>query len=127
MTPARPFHRCVGFLRWVLGPTLPIEPARLHVCPACGGDFANPTDWDTAGDAHWLVGLRCGGCGHERAVVLDRGMARRLDAALDRGYDAIERGAERLRVELMSDWIDTFAAALGHDLIDAADFAASER
>jgi hypothetical protein len=127
MPPARTSRRSAGFLRRVLGPRLPIAPAGLHICPACGGDFANPTGWDTAGDEHWLVGLRCGGCGHERAVAMDRGMARRFNAALDTGYDAIERGAERLRAELMSDWIDTFAAALGHDLIDAADFAASGR
>jgi hypothetical protein len=39
-----------------------------------------------------------------------------------RGHHAIELAAER-RDERMSDWVDTFASALGRDLLDAADFA----
>jgi hypothetical protein len=56
-------------------------------------------------------------------VVVDSADARRLNEALDRGYDAIERGAEQLRAERMTAWVDAFVAALARDLIDAADFA----
>jgi hypothetical protein len=42
--------------------------------------------------------------------------------ALERGYGAIEAAATRLHQELMTEWVETFAAALHRDLIDAGDF-----
>ena len=94
----------------------------LHICAACGGDFANPAAWEEAGAAAWIVSLRCGACGHERDAHVDKAAARRFNRALDRGFDAIERAAERLERELMVGWIETFRVALERDLIDAADF-----
>ena len=95
----------------------------LHICAACGGDFANPAAWEEADPLTWVVSLRCGACGHERDVTVTKGAARRLNRALDRGYDAIERAAERLERERMAGWVEAFGAALQRDLIDAADFA----
>ena len=94
----------------------------LHICAACGGDFANPTAWEEAGPAAWVVSLRCGACGHEYDVKVDEAAVCWFNRALDRGYDAIERAAERLRRECMAAWIETFRLALERDLIDAADF-----
>jgi hypothetical protein len=94
----------------------------LHNCAACGGDFANPAAWEQADPLTWVVSLRCGACGHERDVTVGKGAARRFNRALDRGYNAIERAAERLERELMAGWVEAFGAALQRDLIDAADF-----
>lgn len=94
----------------------------LHICAACGGDYANPAAWEEAGPAAWVVSLRCGACGHERDAHVDEAAARRFNRALDRGFNAIERAAERLERELMCGWIETFRLALERDLIDAADF-----
>lgn len=95
----------------------------LHICAACGGDYANPAAWEQPDPLTWVVSLRCGACGHERDVTVGKGTARRFNRALDRGYNAIERAAERLERERMAGWVEAFGAALQRDLIDAADFA----
>jgi hypothetical protein len=108
-------HSVASLRRRMFGPA-------LHICAACGGDFANPAAWEETGPANWVVSLRCGACGHERAVPVDGVAVRRFNRALDRGYKAIERAADRLERELMTAWVETFGAALARDLIDAADF-----
>jgi hypothetical protein len=116
MTPIPPpIRRTPGLRARVFG-------SRLHICAACGGDYANPAAWEEKDPLTWVVSLRCGACGHERDATVDKGAVRRFNRALDRGYNAIERAAERLERELMTAWVETFGAALERDLIDAADF-----
>jgi|KBSMisStaDraftv2_1062788.scaffolds.fasta_scaffold1973906_2 hypothetical protein len=59
---------------------------------------------------------------HEHERELSQTDAGHLLNALERGYGAIEAAATRLHQELMTEWVETFAAALHRDLIDAGDF-----
>jgi hypothetical protein len=108
----------------LLGPGRPVL-GDAHVCVVCRGDCVNPVAWDEAGEDRWRVTLRCGACGHEHIRELSQDEAGRLMNALDRGYIEIETAAERLERELMTEWVETFAAALQRDLIDAGDFASA--
>jgi hypothetical protein len=118
--------RLARALRSLLGPRQPL-PCDIHVCVVCHRDCVNPVSWDEAGEDRWRVLLRCGSCGHEHMRVLSHDDAAHLLTALDRGYIEIETAAERLERELMTDWVETFAAALGRDLIDADDFRLDSR
>ena len=67
--------------------------------------------------------LRCGECGHERAVVVADQVAARYEDDLREAASVIARAlAEQDRKRLKRE-ADAFAAALDRDLIDAADFA----
>jgi hypothetical protein len=112
----------LGWLRSIMGPRLPL-PSDIHVCPACAGDWVNPTSWKEAG-AGWLVSLRCGACGHESERVVTKAQAQRFNHSLDRGFETISKAADKLERELMKGWVETFTGALERDLIGVADFAA---
>jgi hypothetical protein len=113
------FSRAV---RRILGPVKPVGHVPLHVCQACRRDFVHPTGWkDEAGRAR-RVYLRCGACGHAREAVVGPDAEKLLTRALDKRFGMIAEAADRLEQELMADWVDEFAGALRHDLIDASDF-----
>jgi hypothetical protein len=114
------FSRAV---RRILGPVKPVGDVPLHVCQACRRDFVHPTAWkDEAGRAR-RVYLRCGACGHAREAVVGPDGEKLLTRALDKRFGMIAEAADRLEQELMARWVDEFAGALRHDLIDASDFA----
>jgi hypothetical protein len=100
-----------------------LVPGGILFCRECGGDWVNPTSWDEDGPG-WLVGLRCGACGHERAQVLTKSEAKRFNTSLDRGFAEISKAADKLERERMRSWVETFARALQRDLIGVDDFAA---
>jgi hypothetical protein len=95
----------------------------LAVCSACGDDFVYPVCWHPADDRHWSMLLRCGGCGERREVTLPDVEAQRFDRELGEVERQIELAADRLSHERFEAEAQTFASALEHDLIDAADFA----
>ena len=81
-------------------------------------------DWAPCDDAHWHIELRCGDCAHRWELDVDDSRAARFDMELDGDQRAIRRALTRLDLERMAAEVETFAAALSHDLIDPADFAA---
>ena len=109
-------------LRRILGPVKPVGHVPLHVCQECRRDFVHPTAWkDEAGRAR-RVYLRCGACGYTRDVVVGPEAEQLFKRAVDKRSGTIAAAADRLEQELMAGWVDSFAGALEHDLIDAADF-----
>jgi len=96
---------------------------RLEVCVFCGHDFVNPVDWETEGDDHWRILLRCGHCDVSREVTVTHEETQRFDRELNRRAAPIARSAERLERDGMRRDAETLIAALRLDLIDAADFA----
>lgn len=80
-------------------------------------------EWETAGDDHWLIQLRCGACGEWREVLATNEEASAFDVVLDRQCDEIGRALKRIELEEMRAGLDAFVGALDHDLIDASDFA----
>lgn len=95
----------------------------LHRCPDCGLAFMCPIEWETAGDEHWLIALRCGECGAWREQLATNDEAEELDLVLARQSAAIAVSLRSIDRERMEAEIKSFVAALEHDLIDAADFA----
>jgi hypothetical protein len=82
-----------------------------------------PMAWETDGDDHWLIELRCGECGAWREVRVTNEQARDFDLTLDRQTAQIRRELERIDRERMMAEVDVLVGALEHDLIDPADFA----
>jgi hypothetical protein len=80
-------------------------------------------EWDTFGDDHWLMWLRCGDCGFWIEGVVDNRIAAALDVLLDRQQAEIAEAARALESERMADEAERFIASLRRDLIDASDFA----
>jgi hypothetical protein len=101
----------------------PVGGEGLHVCVRCGRHFCWPVDWEIMDESSLRMGLRCGECGHERRVVVSAAQAAAFDVELDRHEAAITAAADRLSRERMAVEVETFAAALADDLIDADDFA----
>jgi hypothetical protein len=95
----------------------------LEICVACGRDYVNPVEWESAGDDHWRMFLRCGDCYASREVTVSDHVAQRCDRELHRRTLPIARAVERLDLERMKADAETLIAALRLDLIDAADFA----
>ncbi len=98
------------------------KPGAIHVCHACAGDYVNPTYCEEEARDLWRVGLRCGACGYERETLIGNVLAEMYNRALDKGNAKIAATVARLDAESMAGYIETFTAALRHDLIDASDF-----
>jgi hypothetical protein len=110
--------------RWI-GSKRSVPLGALHICRACRSDFVNPTYWESEAAEVWRVGLRCGACGFERETVIGPTLAEMFDKALDTRYDRLAETAQRLEAASMAEWVESFTAALEHDLIEAEDFAGS--
>jgi hypothetical protein len=95
----------------------------LDRCPECRRPAVCPMEWETDGDEHWLMQLRCGECGDWREVRVTNEQARSYDLALDRQAAEIQRALDRIDRERMETELNMLVRALEHDLIDAADFA----
>ena len=105
------------------GPTARPAQRTLLECPACDADALCPMEWDTFGDDHWVMWMRCGNCGGWLEAVVDNRKAAALDVLLDRQQAQIAAAARALESERMAAEAEPFIAALRLDLIDASDFA----
>jgi hypothetical protein len=97
--------------------------ADLQHCPECGADSVHPVYWESFGETHWWMALRCGTCATGAEVLVDDAAAQRFDRDLDRAQDEIVDAADRLELEIMTAEVDAFTTALASDLIHADDFA----
>jgi hypothetical protein len=94
----------------------------LHICSSCRSNFVHATERRRESEARWRVFLRCGQCGGCRDVVVGDDLVRRFDEDVSRGLAAIESDLTTLDRERMAQQVESFAAALQRDLIDAGDF-----
>jgi hypothetical protein len=114
----RRFSRFAAAARWFAG-----AGDGLHGCPVCGQSFVCPVAWETDGDEHWLIVLRCGACDTWRDVRATNAHAAAFDLMLDRQCDEIRRELLRIDRAQMQAELEYLIAAFEHDLIDASDFA----
>jgi hypothetical protein len=54
-----------------------------------------PIAWETDGDDHWLIELRCGECGAWREVRVTNEEAKAFDLTLDAQAGRIQRALDR--------------------------------
>ncbi len=92
-------------------------------CPECGSDRICPIEWETAGEHHWWLLLRCGECQAWVQATVGNEQAAALDVELDRQQAEIAAALATLEAERMAADVETFTAALELDLVDADDFA----
>jgi hypothetical protein len=85
-------------------------------------EFVHALERHRERNGRWRIRLRCGHCGGCRDVVVSDDVADRFDADVSRGRAAVADAVTTLDYERMADEAVRFAAALQHDLIDAADF-----
>lgn len=95
----------------------------LELCPQCRRSTVCPIAWETDGDEHWLIELRCGECGDWRGLRVTNEQAKAFDVTLDRHTEEIRRALDRIDRERMETELDVLVGALAYDLIDPADFA----
>jgi uncharacterized Zn finger protein len=98
-------------------------PKALLACPQCGADGLCPMQWETFGDDHWFMWLRCGECGTWLEALVGNRTAAAMDVQLDRQQAAIAAQAEAFEAERMAVEVETLITALNRDLVDASDFA----
>ena len=111
-------RRKPGFIRRLFA-----GPGGLERCPECLRPMVCPMEWETDGEEHWLMQLRCGECGDWREVRVTNAEAKTFDLTLDWQTGQIRRALDRIDRERMAAELDVFVGALEHDLIDPADFA----
>jgi predicted RNA-binding Zn-ribbon protein involved in translation (DUF1610 family) len=98
------------------------ERAEIHLCPGCGSQLVEPTDWWQLDQSRWEVHLRCPECGWRGSGAYEQSEVDRLDAVLDEAIDAILRDLRHLTRANMEEEADQFAAALAADRILPEDF-----
>jgi hypothetical protein len=95
----------------------------LHVCASCRrSEFVYALERHRETDGRWLIRLRCGQCGGCRDVIVSDDLARRFDADVSRGLEAIDGAVTMLDRVRIANQVEAYVAALHHDLIDAGDF-----
>lgn len=97
--------------------------AGLHVCPACASRLVQPARWEqTAERTHWHLWRRCPECDWKGDGVYGEREIDAFDEELDLGTQALNDVLRELERESMRNVVESFAAALGADLITADDF-----
>ena len=96
----------------------------LHQCRLCHDDYVVPVWWEAVDDERWRMLLRCAQCETYRDVVVGNDVAKAYERDLACGTAEIAASLDRIERARMLGELDVFVAALEHDLIDAADFAA---
>jgi hypothetical protein len=97
--------------------------AGLHICPRCASPLVQPTCWEQTDDrGHWRLWRRCPECEWLNDEVHGEAEIDAFDEELDLGTRALSEELKALEHENMSFIAETFAAALGADLITADDF-----
>jgi hypothetical protein len=89
----------------------------------CHDDYVVPVWWEAVDDERWHMLLRCAQCETYRDVVVSDDVAKAYERDLQRGTGEIAAALNQIERERMVAELQIFAAALEHDLIDAADFA----
>jgi hypothetical protein len=69
-------------------------------------------EWETSGDHHWLMWMRCGACGEWLESLVDNRTAAALDIELDRQQVQIAAQADALSRERMAAEVEAFVAAV---------------
>jgi hypothetical protein len=95
--------------------------AGLHVCPECGAEKVQPTDWWELGGG-WHVSLRCPECEWRGEGTFSQGEVDRFDRELDNGCEALLGDLRRLTRANMEEETERFASALSKDSILPEDF-----
>jgi len=103
------------------GPAARTRP--VPACPACGSNRICPPEWETAGEHHWWLLMRCGECHSWVQATVGTEQAAALDIELDRQQAEIADALATLEAERMAADVEAFTAALELDLVHAEDFA----
>jgi hypothetical protein len=96
----------------------------LHLCPACGSNLVQPTNWEQTDDrSHWRVWRRCPECEWHSQGVHGEVEIDAFDEQLDLGAHELADELRALEHSNMADMAECFVFALRDDLIGADDFA----
>ncbi|WP_249011124.1 hypothetical protein [Conexibacter sp. DBS9H8] len=94
----------------------------LHVCPDCACELIQPSDWSEAADHGWRMTLGCPNCGWSETATYPAEAVEQLEARLDSGLEEMIDDLRRLTHANMVAEMDSFVAALRHDVILPEDF-----
>ena len=102
----------------------PAEPRDrdLCVCESCGSELVEPTAWESSGDGHWRVALRCPECEERTEGVFSSACVDAFDVRLDEGTAAMVADLKRLEHANMVEAVERFIGALAAGAIVPEDF-----
>ncbi|HET7120937.1 MAG TPA: hypothetical protein VFI17_06760 [Solirubrobacterales bacterium] len=96
----------------------------LHICPDCGSDLVQPTNWEqTASRGHWRIWRRCPECEWSCDGIHGEQEIDSFDEQLDLGTSELTQELRALEHANMAEMASAFSAALARDLIGPEDFA----
>jgi predicted RNA-binding Zn-ribbon protein involved in translation (DUF1610 family) len=114
-----PSGREIEVLRWGKPET---DGRDLHVCPDCGSELVQPSDWSQRADGSFGLTLECPNCAWRESGIYEQAQVDRLEDQLDEGLIALIDDLHRLTQANMASDIDQFVGALNRDLILPEDF-----
>jgi len=94
----------------------------LHVCPSCGSELVQPTNWSHTVDDRFALTLECPNCTWRESGLYGQAQVELLEDRLDDGVTALIDDLRLLtQANLVSD-VDSFVDALNRGLIVPEDF-----
>lgn len=94
----------------------------LHVCPDCGSELVQPSDWSCGFGGRLALTLTCPNCDWQESGMYERHQVEALEDQLDDGLVAMIDDLHRLTQANMAADVDRFIDALRRDLILPEDF-----
>lgn len=94
----------------------------LHVCPSCGSELVQPSDWAGNAGGRLALTLTCPNCEWQETGLYDRDQVEALEDQLDDGLIAVIDDLHRLTQANMASDVDRFIEALRCDLLLPEDF-----
>jgi hypothetical protein len=114
-----PSGRQIEVLRWGQPGT---DDRDLHICPDCGSDLVQPSDWWQGAGGSLGLTLDCPNCAWRESGVYEQAQVDRLEDWLDEGLITLIDDLHRLAQANMASDVDQFIGALNRDLILPEDF-----
>ena len=98
------------------------EDRELCVCPNCGSELVQASNWSQGDDDSVALTLRCPNCSWRESGVYERTQVELFEDRLDDGLIALIDDLHRLTQANMASDVDRFVGALNSDLILPEDF-----
>jgi len=95
---------------------------QLHLCPSCGSDLVQPSEWEPVDGQRWRLTLLCPNCGRLERDVFGAAEVAMFEEKVDSGVTALIDDLRVLAASNRAYEVERFGKALSHDLLLPEDF-----